>query len=131
MIRFLLIILLFSTSIAHAVDKPPSLGNCSEYTDYYIYKCQKFKCKLPVAKMTKTFLEMEVVEDAKQGCIYNYQYNIRNPQYPPTEIRMKCTLSEEGKLEMANQFTAYKKGNVGIYIDPPFNEVLAKECNRY
>ena len=119
------------TQNALAKESPPSLGDCSEYSDYYIYKCQPFKCKLPVAKLVRTTLMMEVIGMEEGLCQYKYQYIIRNPKIPPSEIKMKCSLSERGKLEMANQFTAYKKGNIGIYINPPVNETLNKECHRY
>jgi hypothetical protein len=48
---------------------------------------------------------MEVVGIENNLCNYNYKYIIRNPAIPPAEIKMKCALSENGKLEMANQFT--------------------------
>ena len=127
----LLLVLISSNSFAKDKKDLPSLGSCSAYTDYYIYKCQPFKCKLPVAKIAMTYLKMEAIKKTDQGCEYNYQYIIRDPKYPPAEIRMRCILSEKGALEMANQFTDYKKGNVGIYIDPPYSEILGKECNRY
>lgn len=126
------ILLLLIASNAFAKEKAlPSLGNCSPYTDYYIYKCKPFKCKLPVAKIAMTSLKMEVIKSTDQGCEYNYQYIIRDPKYPPAEIKMRCVLSEKGALEMANQFTSYKKGEVGVYIDPPYSEILSAECNRY
>lgn len=130
----LLIVILANASLAEEkkeVFKPP-LGSCSEYTDYYIYKCQPFKCSLNIAKIALTSLEMQVVGMNKDNlCEYNYKYNMRNPKFPPAEIKMKCSLSEAGALEMANQFTQYKNGDLNVYISPPYNEILSKECGRY
>jgi len=127
----LALLLLSQTSLAKETKKTPSLGNCTEYMDYYIYKCQAFKCKLPVAKLVRTTLEMEVIGKEKDLCLYNYKYVIRDPRIPPTEIKNKCSLSQRGQLEMANQFTNYKKGDISVYATPPSNETLNKECHRY
>lgn len=130
-IIFIITLIIFS-KISFAKDTPsPSLGNCSEYSDYYIYKCKPFKCKLPVAILIKTTLEMEVIGNEGESCLYKYKYIIRNPKIPPSEIKMTCSLSQRGKLEMSNQFTNYKKGNVNVYVNPPVNEILNKECSRY
>ncbi len=127
----LLLAIIFIAQIALAKDAPPSLGSCSPYLDYYIYKCQAYKCSLNVPKLVRTKLEMEILGEKDGVCLYNYKYIVRNPQIPPAEIKMQCKLSERGKLEMANQFTKFKKGDIGIYINPPVNQVLNSECDVY
>lgn len=111
--------------------KTPSLGTCDPYTDYYIYKCQKFKCRLPVGAITGINREMENLGVEKGLCIHNYKFEIRNPNFPSTDLRVSCKLSEKGRLEMANQFTEYKKGNTKLYANPEFSQLLSKECNVY
>ena len=111
--------------------KPPALGNCDPYTDYYIYKCQPLKCKLPIANMPNVFREMETIGYEKNICLHNYKLIVRNPNYPPTDFKMRCRLSERGRLEMAAQFTNYKKGETDVYTNPPFNETLNQECEMY
>lgn len=138
--RILLLFCLFVSLNAFAVSSPkkvpvdkekPSLGTCSEYTDYYIYKCTPFKCKLPIARLVETTRIMEVLQKDGDTCYFNYQFVIRDPKYPPTEIKFKCKLSEKGRLEMANQFTKYKEGDIGIYMTPPQNPILNQECTLY
>ena len=121
-----------SKKIASLVNKEkPSLGNCSEYSDYYIYKCTPFKCKLPIAKLVETSRIMEVLQMNDDICYFNYQFVVRDPKYPPTEIKFKCKLSEKGRLEMANQFTKYKEGDISMYMTPPQNPILNQECTLY
>lgn len=132
---FITLIFLFEFS-SFASDKKeifiPPLGTCSEYTDYYMYQCKPYKCILPIAKLAMTSIQFQIIgmkED--KSCEIKYTYKMRNPKFPPAEIKMRCILSERGRLEIANQFTQYKKGNLNMYISPPYNETLGKECSRY
>jgi hypothetical protein len=117
-------------------DKPdkkklPPLGNCSEDTDYKIYKCQAFSCKLPVISDGNVTRNMEVIGYDVDLCLFNYSLEIRHKNYPSVDFRFRCRLSSEGVLEMANQFSEYKNGNLDIYNNPPYNETLTKECSLY
>ncbi len=109
-------------------NKAPPLGNCDENTDYKIYKCEVFKCKMPIVSVGDVKRTMEVVGMDKGLCIFNYKLEIRHAQFQPSDFRFACKLSSNGALEMANQFTEYKKGNIEIYNNPPYSEILNKEC---
>ena len=109
-------------------NKTPPLGNCDESTDYKIYKCKAFKCKMPIVSVGDVKRTMEVVGMDKDLCLFNYKLEIRHPQFQPSDFRFACKLSSNGVLEMANQFTEYKKGNIEIYNNPPYSETLNKEC---
>ncbi len=111
--------------------KLPALGSCDPYSDYYIYQCKPFKCKLPIANMPAISREMEVIGYDKDLCLFNYKTMSRNPNFPPSDLKKACRLSEKGRLEMANQFTQYKKGKTEFYSHPPVNDVLGKECSPY
>jgi len=133
------IILLLITNLCFAEDqakkeedKKPDLGSCDEYTDYYIYKCQPFVCKLPVAYLPGVTRQMEVIGFENGACTYKFKIMIRNPKFTPTDIKKICHLSQAGRLEVANEFTQYKKGKVDVYTNPPpSSERLTKECHMY
>ena len=130
--RILLLLLFYSiTALAEDEPKKPSLGNCSEYSDYYIYKCQPFKCKLPIGNLDNTYREMETIGYEEGYCVHKYSFIIRAKNIQATDFKMKCKLTEKGKLEMSNLFTQYKKGKTSVYINPPYNELLSKECTAY
>lgn len=112
-------------------QKMPSLGTCDPYTDYFIYKCQPFKCRLPVGSIPGVTREIEVLGMEKDRCLHNYKFEVRNPHFTNIDLKVSCKLSERGRLEMSHQFTEYKKGNVKIYANPQFNQILSKECNAY
>lgn len=109
----------------------PSLGTCDPYTDYFIYKCKPFKCRLPVGAIPGITREMETIGYEKDLCVHNYKFIIRNSHFPPSDLKMSCHLSEKGRLEMSHLFTQYKKGKTDVYANPQFNEILSKECNAY
>ncbi len=110
--------------------KTPSLGSCDEYTDYFIYKCMKFKCKLPVGYFEGVTREMETLGYEEDLCLHNYNIVVRNPKFPAGEIRIACKLSEQGRLELANLFTLYKKGELSVYTNPPMSKLLNQECQK-
>ena len=51
-----------------------------------------------------------------------------NKAYSPAESYIYCNLSETGRLEMANLFTRYKKGELKVYTKPTLSPLLKKEC---
>ncbi len=113
-------------------SKLPSLGTCDPYTDYYIYKCQPFKCRLQVADYAGAIRQMEALGLDENGlCQFNFKLEVNAPNFPKAELRFKCKLSTKGVLEMANQFTQYKKGKIEYYSNPPVNDILNKECRQY
>lgn len=128
-------LLFFSTFCLAEQDakkkEKPNLGSCSEYTDYYIYKCEPFSCKLPVAGMPGVTREMETTGYEKGYCIHKYKLSIRNKNFPFTDLKMSCKLTKEGRLELANQFTKYKEGETSVYANPSVNDVVSKECSMY
>ena len=115
----------------NAPKELPSLGTCDEYTDYFIYKCKPFKCRLSVGTMPGVTREMETIGYEGDVCVHKYKFMIRNPHFAPTDIKISCNLSEKGRLEMAKEFTDYKKGKVDVYSNPEFTDTLGKECNAY
>lgn len=129
---FLILLLASSPCLAEEEKKEkPSLGTCSEYTDYFIYKCEPFACKLPVAGMPGVTREMETIGYEKGYCVHKYKLSIRNKNFPFTDFKMACNLTKEGRLELANQFTQYKEGKVSVYANPSVNDVVSKECSMY
>ncbi|MEK6734772.1 MAG: hypothetical protein AABY27_06700 [Pseudomonadota bacterium] len=137
-IFILSILLIFSVSFAvedkaaqKEEKKKPILGDCSEYTDYYIYKCTPFKCKLPIDGMPGVYREMETIGFEQGYCIHKYKFMIRTRKFTPTDLKMSCKLTEKGRLELANQFTAYKKGDTQIYANPENTDTLNQECWMY
>lgn len=112
-------------------SKLPSLGSCDPYSDYFIYQCKPFKCKLNIANMPNASREMEVIGYEKGLCIHNYKLSVRAPNLPPADFKITCRLSEKGRLEASNQFTQYKKGKVEVYSQPPYSETLSTECYPY
>lgn len=130
----LLLVLSGASFAASAIEnkeetrKKPPLGTCDESTDYKIYKCQEFKCKMPVISAGNVKRSMEIVGKEGAICFFNYKIEVRHPKFPPADFSFNCKLSPEGALEVANQFTEYKKGNIEIYNNPPYSEVLNKEC---
>ncbi len=119
-----------STQATQVEKKLPNLGSCDEYTDYSIYKCIPFKCKLQVGNFEGVYREMETIGYENGLCLHNFSFIVRNKKYPPGEIRMKCSLSENGRLEMANLFTLYKRGNLSIYTNPPVSQIVNQECQK-
>jgi len=107
----------------------PNLGSCSEYSDYYIYKCTPFACSLPVGKYQGIKRTMETKGFEEDKCVHKYVYVIREKKFPSADIRVECKLSELGRREMAALFTQYKNGNTSVYTYPEMNQVLSKECN--
>jgi len=134
--RYILtLILLFSfasaatTQISTAPSiKLPSLGSCDEYTDYFIYKCMPFKCNLPIGNYKDVHREMEIIGEEDGKCIHNIKFIMRDKRFPPADSYIYCKLSENGKLEMANLFTRYKKGDLKVYTDPMLSKLLKQEC---
>jgi len=110
--------------------KLPNLGSCDEYTDYSIYKCIPFKCKLSVGNFEGVYREMETIGYKDGLCLHDFSYIVRNKKFPAGEIRMHCKLSENGRLQMANLFTLYKRGDLSIYANPPVNKIINQECNK-
>ena len=108
----------------------PSLGTCNEYTDYYIYQCMPFKCNLQIGQYEDVYREMETIGYEKDLCIHNIRFIMRNKAFPPAEFNLFCKLSKNGRLEMANLFTRYKKGEIKVYVDTIMSKELKKECNR-
>lgn len=108
----------------------PNLGSCDEYTDYSIYKCIPFKCRMQVANFEGVYREMETFGYQNGLCLHNFSFIIRNKKYPVGEIRMKCKLSENGRLEMANLFTLYKRGDLSVYANPPVSQIVNQECQK-
>jgi hypothetical protein len=130
----LLILLLapyLSSSEETIKQEKPDLGTCDEYTDYYIYKCKPFKCELKVGKENDITRSIETIGFEKDRCVHKYINRIQHPSFPPTEFKISCELSERGLLEMSALFTKYKKGDIEVYINPPYSEVLSQECNIY
>jgi hypothetical protein len=125
---YIILLLLLLASFASAKN---DLGNCNEYSDYYIYKCQAFKCKLSLGKDLQVWREMETVGYQGGLCIHKYNMIIRHPKFPATSFKNLCKLSERGRLEMAELFTKYKKGDIEVYLNPPFSETLSRECEIY
>jgi hypothetical protein len=109
----------------------PSLGNCDPYSDYYIYQCKPFKCKIPLKNMPGIFRELEIIGYENNLCIHKYKMISKSEKFPPSELKINCRLSEKGRLEIANQFTQYKKGKIEFYTNPPANPVVSSECQPY
>jgi hypothetical protein len=122
---------LLLSNLVYAGDAPlPSLGSCDEYTDYYIYKCMPQKCTLQIGAYQGVYREMETLGYDGDVCIHNIRFMIRNKAAPSTDYNLYCKLSENGRLEMANLFTRYKKGEVKVYVDTIMSKELKKECSR-
>ena len=50
-----------SVAPAQAPEIPlPSLGSCDEYTDYFIYQCMPFKCRLQVGNYQETYRQKAI-----------------------------------------------------------------------
>jgi len=109
-------------------DKP-SLGTCDQYTDYYIYKCQPFKCKLPIQGFPGVFREMETIGYEKGMCLHKYTLVIRSDLFPSTDLRYTCRLSEAGRVKLAHHFKRYKEGDIEIYSNPPATDSSSDECS--
>ena len=133
--RKTLVIILLLTAVscfAETTEQPtiveaPSLGDCSEYTDSYIYQCKEFKCRLPL-KIPGVVRQIEILGYDGEKCTYRFALIVRHKDYPPVDLRMLCKLSEKGRLEIANQFTRYKKGDTTVYASPETNPIYGKEC---
>ena len=67
---------------------------------------------------------MEVTGFKGDDCTLKITIMIRRKDYPPTDLRMLCFLSKDGRLEMATQFTNYKQGDLSAYTQPR----VSKEC---
>lgn len=106
----------------------PSLGSCDEYTDYYIYQCTPFKCRLQIGPYQGVEREMEVLGYENNKCVHKIKFIMRNKAYPPSESFISCRLNERGRLQMANLFTRYKKGDLKAYIDPVMPLDLKQQC---
>ncbi|MCT4635007.1 MAG: hypothetical protein N4A31_02000 [Rickettsiales bacterium] len=110
-------------------EKPlPSLGSCDEYTDYYIYQCMPHKCSLQIGDYVGVTRTMETIGYKDNLCVHNIVFRMRNPKYPPSESYIYCKLNEQGRLEMANSFTRYKKGDLKAYVDPVMSKELKNQC---
>lgn len=109
--------------------KLPSLGSCDEYTDYFIYKCKPYRCKLQIANYQNVYRVMETKGEENGKCIHNIKFEMRNPHFKSADSYVYCKLSENGKLEMANLFTRYKKGDLKVYTDPMLSNLLKQECD--
>jgi hypothetical protein len=129
MILFLQIIS-FNQAWAEDATKP-SLGTCDQDTGYRMQRCEPFSCKLMVQNTVNVSRFMEVTGMENGLCVFNYNMEIRNPQFPSVDFRFRCKLSSKGITEIANEFNQYKEGNVEVYANPPFNEVLSQECQQY
>ena len=118
-----------SVAPAQAPEIPlPSLGSCDEYTDYFIYQCMPFKCRLQVGNYQETYRQMETIGYQDNKCVHNIKFLMLNKAYSPAESYIYCNLSETGRLEMANLFTRYKKGELKVYTKPTLSPLLKKEC---
>lgn len=106
----------------------PSLGSCDEYTDYYIYQCMPQKCSLQIGGYVGVTRTMETIGYKDNLCVHNIVFRMRNPKYPSSESYIYCKLNEQGRLEMANLFTRYKKGDLKAYVDPVMSKELKSQC---
>lgn len=114
---------------AAQTDKPlPSLGTCDEYTDYYIYQCIPHKCSLQIGGYVGVTRTMETLGYKDNLCVHNIVFRMRNPKYPASESYIYCKLNEQGRLEMANSFTRYKKGELEAYVNPVMSKQLKNQC---
>ncbi len=117
-----------SASKAQTPEIPlPSLGSCDEYTDYFIYQCMPFKCRLQIGNQ-EIYRQMETIGYQDNKCVHNIKFLMLNKAYPPAESYIYCNLSETGRLEMANLFTRYKKGDLKVYTKPTLSPLLKQEC---
>jgi len=113
---------------AKAPIKPPVLGTCSEYTDYYIYECIPFTCSLPVPDNPEVSREMTTTGMNGEYCVHNITYKVRHESFNKKDIKIHCMLTQEGRAEAANQFTRYKQGLTGVYKSRATSPRLKKEC---
>lgn len=114
---------------AKAPPTLPDLGTCSEYTDYYIYQCQPFTCSLPLAKSPGVRREMSTLGFQGDKCLHEIIIRVRHESFRQADMRIHCALSQEGRAEMANLFTRYKKGNLAAYTNRSLGPKLKKECH--
>lgn len=119
----------FATSKQTAQIKLPNLGTCDEYTDYFIYKCKPYTCRLQIGNYNNVYRIMETKGEEDGRCIHNIKFEMRSPRFKAADSYIYCKLSENGKLEMANLFTRYKKGDLKVYTDPMLSDLLKKECD--
>jgi len=138
--RIWIIILLFIAQISLSVfaedsaqniqeqKKTPSLGTCGDDTDYLIYNCIPFKCKLPIGNYQATYREMEVLGYEGELCLHKFKIIIRNPRGPVADFPMNCKLSKQGRTDMANMFFRYKNGDINAYAGTEPNITIGKEC---
>lgn len=120
-------------SLYPPVHKPnttnlPNLGDCSEFSDYYIYQCQPFKCSLPLANSPGVFREMSTLGYQGDKCIHKISFRIRHENFRQADIHISCKLSEEGRKEMSSLFTRYKNGDITAYTGRSMGRKLGKEC---
>lgn len=106
----------------------PSLGSCDEYTDYFIYQCMPHKCSLQIGNYEGVTRVMETIGYKDNLCVHNIVFRMRNKKYPPSESYIYCNLNEQGRLEMANLFTRYKKGDLQAYTNPVMTKELKSQC---
>lgn len=120
-------------SLFPPVQKPntnnlPNLGDCSEFSDYYIYQCQPFKCSLPLANSPGVYREMSTLGFQNDKCIHKISFHIRHENFRQADIHITCKLSEEGRKEMSSLFTRYKNGDITAYTGRSMGRKLGKEC---
>lgn len=106
----------------------PDLGTCNEYSDYYIHECHPFKCSMPLANHPGVTREMSTSGFEKNKCIHQIILKVRHENFRQADIKINCKLSTEGRAEMANLFTRYKKGDITAYTNRSFTSILGKEC---
>lgn len=106
----------------------PELGTCSEHTDYYISQCQPFSCFLGIANTPGVYREMTTLGFQGDKCLHKITLKVRHPDFRQGDIHISCKLSPEGRAEMANLFTRYKKGDLSAYTKRSLDPKLGKEC---